>query len=156
MFRFVSRSLLIVAIAAMWDLPAISASDESGWNVTSEFREASFTETIPDNIRIHVNAPLSAEGKPAKGTRLIVFALPNGNTLEQTLGAKLTPGLDWHYDIQHIAAQVRLLRTLMPDEQIVLVCAEAPGLSWPSYRKNTKDANTKIGRLLEFWREEYG
>ena len=33
-----------------------------------------------------------------------------------------------------------LLRSLEPNERIVLVCAEAPGLSWPSFRKNTPDA----------------
>ena len=62
----------------------------------------------------------------------MIYALPNGNTLEQTLGCKMTEGLDWHYDIQHVAAQVRLLRTITPDERIVLVCAEAGGLSWPT------------------------
>ncbi len=159
MLRFTFRTAIVVGVLIIpLILPPdlIRASDQAAWLVNPEFGEASFTETIPDKIRIHVNAPLDADGKPAKGTRLIVFALPNGNTLEQTLGTKMTPGLDWHYDIQHIAAQVRMLRTLMPDEKIVLVCAEAPGLSWPSYRKNTKDANIKIGRLLEFWREEYG
>ena len=68
----------------------------------------------------------------------------------------MKPGMDWHYDIQHIAAQTRLLRTLEPKEKIVLVCAEAPGLSWPSFRKNVPDANAKIGKLVEDWRAQFG
>ncbi|HEY2761412.1 MAG TPA: hypothetical protein VGI75_11735, partial [Pirellulales bacterium] len=34
--------------------------------------------------------------------------------------------------------------------------AEAPGLSWPSFRKNVKDANSKIGHLLKSWRSDFG
>ncbi len=126
------------------------------WQASKEFDESGFTETVEPNIRLHVNAPRDAQGQPVRGTRLIIFALPNGNTLEQTLGCKMKPGLGWHYDIQHVAAQTRLLRTLFPDEQIVLVCAEAPGLSWPAFRKNVSDPNEKIAKLVEAWRKEYG
>jgi hypothetical protein len=49
-----------------------------------------------------------------------------------------------------------MLRTLFPDERIVVVCAEAPGLSWPSFRKSVKDANAKIGELVKSWRNEFG
>ena len=83
-------------------------------------RRAEFHGHVEPNVRIHVNAPLDDDGKPARATRLIIFALPNGNTIEQTLGCKMAEGLDWHYDIQHVAAQVRLLATTVPDERIVL------------------------------------
>ena len=43
-----------------------------------------------------------------------------------------------------------------PNERIVLVCAEAPGLSWPSFRKNVPDANAKIGKLVDEWRKQFG
>ena len=122
------------------------AADSPQSSRSTQFDETSFTTTVDPKIRINVNAPLDDNGQPARATRLIVFALPNGNTLEQTLGCEMKPGLDWHYDIQHIAAQIRLLRTLEPNERIVLVCAEAPGLSWPSFRKNVPDANAKIGQ----------
>jgi hypothetical protein len=48
---------------------------------------------------------------PEKRVDLILYALPNGNSTAQTIGRKLTEGVDWHYDIQHIAAQTRALRT---------------------------------------------
>ncbi len=107
-------------------------------------------------MRIHVNAPAPDPADATRPTRVIVFALPNGNTIEQTLGCTLAQGMDWHYDIQHVAAQVRLLRTLLPDERIVLVCAEAKGLSWPTWRASHPDANKTITRLLEDWRVRYG
>ena len=41
---------------------------------------------------------------------LVFYALPNGNTIEQTIGKAIKPGDDWHFDIQHIGAQTRFLR----------------------------------------------
>ncbi len=156
MYQLPLHLLLLSSFLAMFSQLAAAHAEMFDWKSVPQFSEVSFTETIDDGVRIHVNAPLDEGGKPAKATRLIVFALPNGNTIEQTLGCQMKPGLDWHYDIQHIAAQVRLLRTLKPDERIVLVCAEAPGLSWPSFRKKVKDANVKIGTLVERWREQFG
>src|SRR3954463_11890315 len=126
------------------------------WKSSDQFAEASFTTTIDPKIRIHVNAPLDGNGKPARATRLIVYALPNGNTLEQTLGCQMKPSLHWRYDIQHVAAQVRLLRTLEPNERIVIICAEAPGLSWPSFGAAHKDGHTIIHALIDKWRTEFG
>jgi len=145
-------AILVVTFGASG---AITAYETRPWVRSAQHNETSFTTTVEPKVRINVNAPLDDQGRPARATRLIVFALPNGNTLEQTLGCQMKPGMDWHYDIQHIAAQTRLLRKLAPQEKIVLICAEAPGLSWPSFRKN-KDANAIIGRLVDGWRKEFG
>ena len=72
---------------------------------------------------------------PKKPTRLVIFATPNGNTIEQTLGCAQADGLDWHFDIQHVAAQVRKLREVPPEENVVLACVEAEGLSWPAWKR---------------------
>src|SRR5947208_834626 len=139
-------SLLLVAMPA----PQLRAgTDAHPWIASDQFAESSFTTTVDPRIRINVNAPLAETGKPARATRLIVYALPNGNTLEQTLGSQMKPSLHWRYDIQHVAAQIRLLRTLAPDERIVIICAEAPGLSWYSFRTAHKDANSIIHALVE-------
>lgn len=79
-----------------------------------------------------------------KPTLLIIYACPNGNSVEQTLGAKLEPGMDWHYDIQHVAAQVRKLRQIERERNIALACIEAEGRSWPAWRK----AHPESGRLI--------
>ena len=55
---------------------------------------------------------------------LVVYALPNGNTLEQTLGRKLRNGDDWHFDIQHIAAQTRFLRGAIADRALVVASSK--------------------------------
>jgi pimeloyl-ACP methyl ester carboxylesterase len=152
----IGRRLAPLLFVALIQSAAYALDAPPPWTRLTEFAESSFTATIEGGIRIHVNAPLDGKGGPAKATRLIVYALPAGNTLEQTLGCKMTKGLDWHYDIQHIAAQTRLLRTLNPQERIVLVCAEAPKRFWPYYRKTEPDANRKIARLIETWRKEFG
>jgi hypothetical protein len=129
---------------------AATAFAQSPW-----FREETATIQGPAQVRLSVNSPKD-DNKANRPTRVMAYALPNGNTIEQTLGCKMAEGLDWHYDIQHVAAQVRLLRELTPDERLVLVCAEAGGLSWPSWRSNHNDANQVIARLLDEWRTEYG
>jgi hypothetical protein len=151
-FQFSIYVLILGAYAAS------QASADGGaypWTRSSQFAETSFTTTLDSNIRIHVNAPLDDKGNPARATWLIVYTLPAGNTIEQTLGCQMKPGLDWHYDIQHVAAQVRMLRTLVPNERIVLVCPEGPGLNWSSFRKAHTDANARMGQLVDNWRKDF-
>ena len=146
----------IAVIAITHGAVVASEYDSLPWKRSTQFEETTATFTIEHKIRVYVNAPLNDKGHPAKATRLIVFACPNGNTLEYTMGRQMSPGLDWHYDGQHIAAQTRLIRSIEPDERIVLVITEAPGLSWPSFRKNIPDANVKIGKLVDEWRKQFG
>lgn len=155
--------LRIATIAGLLALPAAfdnalaaEAIADHLWQPSSEFPETSFTEELEADVRLHVNAPVDEAVEPVRGTRLIVFATPNGNTIEQTLGCKMVEGLDWHYDIQHVAAQTRLLRKLYPEERIVLLCVEAKGLSWPNWRRTHDDANAKAAALLDDWRKEFG
>src|SRR5438132_6660735 len=104
------------------------------------------TEWKESGARIVLNAP--AEMDAAKPTLLILYAIPNGNTIEQTLGAKLEPGMDWHFDIQHIAAQVRKLREIDRDANVVVACLEAEKKSWPAWRKERGGENGKIIREI--------
>jgi len=154
--RWIQFWIATLIIATMSSLPAWSEDEAHVWQRSAQFEETFFTATIESKVRIHVNAPLDENGEPARATRLIVFALPNGNTLEQSLGCQMKQGLDWHYDIQHVAAQIRLLRSITPNERIVLVCAEAPGLSWPTFRKNEPQANEKIATFVDKWRKQFG
>jgi hypothetical protein len=90
---------------------------------------------IEPEVKVCINSPPSADFAPDKPVRLIFYALPNGNTTAQTLGHKMQPGDDWHFDIQHIAAQTRFLRALVTNRTIVLICLEAGSRSWPAWRK---------------------
>ncbi|MDI4632915.1 hypothetical protein J7U46_07625 [Pelomonas sp. V22] len=114
---------------------------------TPHFGERQLEQRLEGGIRLLYNAPARLD--PAKPTRLIAYALPNGNSIEQTLGARLQPGMDWHYDIQHIGAQVRRLREVSPQQNIVLVLMEAEGRSWPAWRRARSDANERIARLID-------
>jgi hypothetical protein len=146
----------LTACSLVWSIGSVTARADGELAASPQFNEQIATRAVDPGIRIHVNAPAAQDDVDARPTRVIVFALPNGNTLEQTLGCKLAEGMDWHYDIQHIAAQVRLLRNLLPQQRIVLVCAEAKGLSWPAWRAGHKEANKLIADLVERWRVEYG
>jgi hypothetical protein len=125
-----------------------------GWR--DALAEQSQFATVEPQVRIYANQPTMAPSNEMMGKRVLIFALPNGNTLEQTLGCRQREGLDWHYDIQHILAQTRLLRTLTPDEPLTLVCAEAGGLSWPTWRSSRSDGNARIGALADQWRRKFG
>jgi hypothetical protein len=101
----------------------------------------------PSGIHIHVNAPEVMDR--AKITTVIFYATPNGNTIAQTLGCSMVPGLDWHYDIQHIAAQIRRLREVSPDENVVLVCVQADEKSWPAWRSKHPDNAALILAMVQ-------
>jgi predicted glycoside hydrolase/deacetylase ChbG (UPF0249 family) len=81
---------------------------------------------------------------------LIFYALPNGNSTAETMGSVVTDSAEWRYDIQHIAAQTRALRTMgLP--QAVVVYLEARGKSWPAWRRTIgyDSANARIIRLID-------
>jgi hypothetical protein len=87
---------------------------------------------------------------------LIFYALPNGNSTAETMGRQLTDSVGWRYDIQHIAAQTRALRTRgLP--QAVVVYLEADGKSWPSWRAKLgyPTANARIVTMLDEIRRSF-
>jgi hypothetical protein len=102
---------------------------------------------LPEDVRIVINAPAKENFLPGKPVLLVFYALPNGNTIEQTAGKRLQPGDDWHYDIQHIAAQTRWLRNIVTNKTIVVAYLEAVGKSWPAWRKTHTDE--KIPEIID-------
>jgi len=120
-----------------------------GFHKSPWFEEQVAEERTPEGIRIVFNAPSEARFDPARPTHLIIYATPNGNTIEQTLGSAMEQGTDWHFDIQHIAAQTRKLREVDPDENIVLACVEAEGRSWPAWRQKHPDNAALIRAVVE-------
>jgi hypothetical protein len=96
-------------------------------------------ELPEENARILINAPPPKSFSPDKPVLLIFYALPNGNTIEQTIGKKLQPGDDWHFDIQHIGAQTRFLRNCLTNCTLVVVYLQATSKSWPAWRRQHSD-----------------
>ena len=105
---------------------------------------------IDPGVRIVVNRPAVVS---SKSMLLVFYALPNGNTIEQTIGKAVQPGDDWHFDIQHIGAQTRFLRETIKDRTVVVAYLENELKSWPAWRRKYGDAN--IARILEAVSERF-
>jgi pimeloyl-ACP methyl ester carboxylesterase len=134
MLRFLPLGLLIVACNL---LAAPTTTAPAATATSNPFSEAVIEQKLPVGVRVVTNAPAKVDLK--RPTLLILYALPNGNTIEQTVGCGQAPGLDWHYYIQHIGAQTRRLREVLPQQNIVVAYLEAEGKSWPAWRKAHAD-----------------
>ena len=124
-------------------------------NVPSAVEGESFSFVeLGSNVRALVARPSVIPA--AKPVRLVLYALPNGNTIEQTLGKRMQPGDDWHFDIQHIGAQTRFVREVDSEHGWAVIYLEADGLAWPAWRKRYDDSSNRIvdlvGRCLEQFR----
>jgi hypothetical protein len=122
-----------------------------GFRASPWFGEFVREEWVAEGVRAVVSAPGNFD--PKRQTRLVIYATPNGNTIEQTLGCAPAPGLDWHFNIQHIAAQVRKLREDSPGENVLLACVEADGLSWPAWKRRYTDGPARVRKVVEALRE---
>ena len=100
-----------------------------------------------DSVTININAPLHFNKKVE--TYLVLFALPNGNSIEWTKGNKMKPGDDWHFDIQHIAAQTRYVRNLDKRNNYIVVYLMANQKSWPTWKRTTENSKPKIKNLVD-------
>ncbi len=127
----------------------VSADVWSGFEQSPFFNEQTYEMHFDSGVRLLMIAPAPDRIDPDKPNRVVFFATPNGNTIEQTLGARMTDGLDWHYDIQHIAAQHRLYQEANKRENLVLVCLQSDIKSWPSWRsQNANNAELIRGIVL--------
>ncbi len=109
-------------------------------------------EVVPVDagVRVVIDRPEADNGKPVL---LVFYALPNGNTIEQTIGKAIKPGDDWHFDIQHIGAQVGFLREKTTDRNLVVAYLENDLRSWPAWR--TKNGDTRIPAIVEAVRTRF-
>jgi hypothetical protein len=107
------------------------------WSTNTVFGERDISNTLPYGVKAHLNVPINPNSllKPL----LIIYALPNGNTTEQTIGKHLKPGDDWHFDIQHIGAQTRFLRRVLTNRTVSIAYLENDLKSWPAWRKKYAD-----------------
>lgn len=81
--------------------------------------------------------------------------MPNGNTISWTRGRKMEPGMDWHFDIQHIDAQKDYLRHLYPKQNIILVYAMSDKMSFPLWTKETGNSKLEAKKFVEFVLAKY-
>ncbi|HEY1173558.1 MAG TPA: hypothetical protein VGH19_19495 [Verrucomicrobiae bacterium] len=172
--RFVQRTMLLDGVKTMAESVLADAglaallSDEgvfktTRYEVLAKVKEVSApqtavaekneTITFDPGVRVVINSPaLLATNKPV---RLIFYALPNGNTIEQTIGRKLKPGDDWHFDIQHIGAQMRWLRAQETNVNWVIAYFENADKSWPTWRRKNDPDNKRIRGFVESVQARY-
>ncbi len=144
--------LIILLTLVLLAIPVIKLEAEKlpGFKTSPYYDEQVTTFNFIPDIRIHINAPSDGLLDENKPVGLALFALPNGNTIEQTVGKVLDAGDDWHYDIQHIGAQTRFLRQKIADYNLVTVYLEAKQKSWPAWKSQNPDYADIIKALVEY------
>ena len=126
-----------------------------GFEVSPHFGEQIRAYVYEPDVEVHINAPAIERFDSRKPTRVVLYALPNGNTTAQTIGKQKRDGVDWHFYIQHIGAQIRQLRSVITDENVVVVYLEAACKSWPRWRKSHEDSGKLIVELVESIKEQF-
>ncbi len=103
--------------------------------------------SMQGDVSITIDQPPSF--KKSASTVIILFALPNGNTTAQTMGKKMQPGDDWHFDIQHIKAQTEFIRNQWKKKNIVVVYLENDYKSWPSWKAKHVDFKERVVSIVD-------
>jgi len=147
--------VIVFALTAVGQTSQPAGGLWPGFEVSPHFGEQVRSVTFEPDVLVHINAPGAESFRADRPIRVVVFALPNGNTTAQTIGRRMEPGLDWHFDIQHIGAQIRRVREVVTDANIVVVYLEAKGRSWPQWRQTHADGGAILVRLIESLRDPF-
>ena len=124
-----------------------SAQPIASFQPTGQFDEQEFfLENFVKDVTVSINTPGHFNKKGV--TYLILFALPNGNSIEWTKGKKLKEADDWHFDIQHIAAQTRYIREADKKNNYIIAYLMAAQKSWPAWKRTTPDSKTIIKNIV--------
>jgi hypothetical protein len=102
---------------------------------------------MSDSVRVTIDMPSAFMKK--KTTHIIFYALPNGNTTEQTMGKKIKEGDDWHFDIQHIRAQTAFIRQQMKDANFIVIYLENNLKSWPAWKQRHPGFTKLIPHIVD-------
>ncbi len=145
----VERLLIVCFLSGI----TAAAADEGGHCWPGFVEQSEFAEQVREvrfssEARAVIVAPDTAHFQDDRPTQLVIYATPNGNTIEQTLGCRAAEGRDWHFDIQHVAAQVRQWRAKHETENVVLACVQANALSWPGWRQTYTAGNRLIQQMV--------
>jgi hypothetical protein len=107
--------------------------------------------SVIDSFHIHGDVKVTVDTRflPGKRTIICFFALPNGNTTAQTMGKRMEPGDDWHYDIQHIKAQTKFIRQQLTKVKFIVIYLENTYKSWPSWKQKHPEFRQLIPHLVD-------
>jgi hypothetical protein len=120
----------------------------SAWSQSSHEQKMAEMPVVrlENGIVLTFDEPKTILSKP---TKIIIYALPNGNTTAQTIGKKLAKGDDWHFDIQHIGAQTTFIRETDVNTNYIVVYLENDLKSWPQWRKQIKNGDDIIHKIVD-------
>jgi hypothetical protein len=128
---------------------AVSAQALPGFRPSGMYDEQQMViENTVTGTRVLINAPLRGFGSNDR-VLLVIYALPNGNTIEQTFGKRPGEDDDWHYDIQHIGAQTRFLREVIGERTLVTAYLENDRKSWPGWTANTSGHREIVRKIVD-------
>ena len=157
--RFVQNALTLdgqpSTVAAVLADPALAEllSDEGPFTAPTAWPAEQITELKLDaGVRVVINAP--AVRRDSVPLRLVLYAAPAGNTIEHTFGRRTAPGEDWHYNIQHIAAQTRWLRNHDTSNDLAVAVLQCAVKSWPAWRRTHDPDNRHIPGIVAAAREK--
>jgi hypothetical protein len=142
-----TKALILFCCMASFIFPC-HAQLLQGFKETGTFNEQEMTlNKTWENVIISINAPLLFN--PKAKTYLAFYALPNGNSIEWTKGKKMNPGDDWHFNIQHIAAQTRYVRNVDRKNNYITVYTMAEQKNWPAWKRSTPDSIYLIKKIVD-------
>ncbi len=148
-------------VAAVLGNPALAEllSDEGAFQAGAAAAPAWPEEKIitlhpADSVRAVINAP--ARRNAARPLRLVIYAAPAGNTIEQTFGRRTAPGEDWHFEIQHLTAQTRWLRMHDDAADLAVAVLQCDEQSWPAWRRTKDPDNRRIPGIITAVRNGLG
>ncbi|MDP3435910.1 MAG: hypothetical protein Q8S04_01565 [Bacteroidales bacterium] len=149
-----SRKVFITGITLCLQIlsATLSAQINESYIVPFKERRVEILSIIPQS-RVVLNIPSQGRLKKSRETRVILYALPNGNTIEQTEGLLFEDRekreREWRYDIQHIAAQVRFLRERDKRFNYIVVYLESTTKAWTSHASAHSNSPALYNFLLD-------
>ncbi len=144
--------IIVIVMVFLIQFPSLSQNNGyrlNGFQNSPYFNEQILSFNYNPKIKVHINAPSPKSFDPNKKVIIALYALPNGNTTEQTIGKVLNDGVDWHFDIQHIGAQTRFIRNKSNDFNWVTVYLENELLSWPAWKAEFSSHDVIISNLVD-------
>jgi len=119
---------------------SLAAAGQKGKSIIDSFR-------VHGDVKVTIDRPASLSS--SRRTIVVFYALPNGNTTDQTMGKKMQPGDDWHFDIQHIKAQTRFIRQQLRKVDFVVIYLENNYKSWPLWKQKHPEFKALIPHLVD-------
>lgn len=116
-------------------------------SISQQKSDSIFSFGMGEDVKVTVDK--SSNFSKHKKSIVIFYALPNGNTTEQTMGKKMETSDDWHFDIQHIRAQTEFIRQQSASENIIVVYLENNLKSWPAWKQKHPDHLSIIQHIVD-------